>query len=493
MPFLIEHVTEVVFTLVVIVLLGTGTLVAMAVARRQRRERYFQRLDDLRQRFYPVVVALLNEKIEYARGLDALKGISGLDRLYFLEQLIFQRPPTAKQLPLLRQLCEDLGLVKVWQRNLGGRYDVATLRDALGRPEGILQRVGRLHFLLRAKSAEYLGTIQHRPSWPLLVKALNDSHADVRGVAARSLAAIGEPESIPALLEQLTRVVEHPGGSLSLRSVKSALVSFPLKECAQLLPMLRHTQPRLRFLAVDIIREMGERESSRDEDFVLASSVYGQELGEALLTHCAFDDNADVRARAAPLIAYLADVRATPVLLTLIEDPQWFVRLHAVRSLAKRKFISQAEHIARRLTDSHWGVREAAARTLLVFGRVGVDHLSDHMLKTEDRYSREQIADEMQRAGLIPTLLSQYATDEDTRESQVLGHLAEMGKTSYLLTVLAGSPDRALRMKFLTHFGTSADPQIRAWVRHVATRDSDAEMRAVAGRLVGTPPSQGGA
>lgn len=493
MPFLIEHVTEVVFTLVVLVLLGTGVLVALAIGRRQRRERYFQRLDDLRQRYYPVVVALLNEKIEYQRGMEALKNLPGLDRSYFLEQLIFQKPPTTKQLPLLRQMCEELGLVKLWQHHLSGRFDVATLRDALARPEGLLQRVGRLNFLLRAKSAEYLGLIQHHESWPLLVKALNDPHPDVRGVAARSLASIGEPESIPALLEQLKRVVQHPSGNLSLRAVKSALVSFPLKECTRLLPMLRDTHPRMRFLAVDIIREMTEREAERDPDFVLSAAAHGQDLGETLLTHCAFDDNADVRARAAPVISHLADVRGTPVLLTLLEDPQWFVRLHAVRALAKRKYISQAEQIARRLTDSHWGVREAAARTLLVFGRVGMDQLADHMLKTEDRYSREQIADEIQRAGLIPTLLAQYATEEDARERRVFLQLADMGKTSYLLTTLASSPDRGLRLKFLGEFGTSSDLQIRAWVRHVATREKDEEIRTLATRLMGPPPARGGA
>ena len=57
--------------------------------------------------------------------------------------------------------------------------------------------------------------------------------------------------------------------------------------------------------------------------------------------------NPDVRARAAPVISYLADPRSTPVLLALLEDGQWFVRLHSVRALAKRKFLSQAPQVAR--------------------------------------------------------------------------------------------------------------------------------------------------
>jgi HEAT repeat protein len=485
MPFLIEHITEVVLSIVVIVLLGTGALVAMALGRRQRRERYFERLDDLRQRFGPIVAALLTRKIDYARGLEALKGISGIDRLYFLEQLLLERTPTVAQVPVARQLSEDLGLVKVWQSHLTGKFDVASLRDALARPEGILQRVGRLNFILKAKSAENLGVIRHQPSWPLLAKALTDPHPDVQSVAARALAAIGETESLPALLARLHDIILHPSSTISLRSVKSALVSFPLKEAPRLMPSLQHEHPRVRFMAVDIIREMVEREAALNEDFVLDASIFGPELGEVLLTHSCFDDNGDVRARSAPVISYLSDVRATPVLLTLLDDPQWFVRLHTVRALAKRKFMSQSEQISQRLTDPHWLVREAAAQTLLVFGRTGVDQLAAHMLNTQDRYSREQIADEMQRTGLIPTLLAQYATSTDKQETLVLGQLADLGKTSYMLATLISSSDRALRRKFLADFGAHPDPKISAWVRKIATLEPDTEIRTLAIKMIG--------
>jgi HEAT repeat protein len=485
MPFLIEHITEVVLTIVVIVLLGTGALVAMAIGRRQRRERYFERLDDLRQRYSPVVAAIFARKIEYDRGLEALKGIGGLDRLFFLEQLLFEKIPNAAQVPIACQLSEDLGLVKVWQSHLSGRFELASLRDALARPEGILQRIGRLNFILKAKSAENLGIIRHQPSWPLLVTALSDSHPDVQSVAARSLAAIGETESFPALLARLKEIVTHPANKISLRSIKSALVSFPLKEAQRLLPSLKHEHPRVRFMAVDIIREMVEREAALNEDFVLDASIFGPELGEILLTHCCFDDNGDVRARSAPIISYLSDVRATPVLLTLLDDPQWFVRLHTVRALAKRKFLSQGEQISQRLTDPHWLVREAAAQTLLVFGRAGVDQLANHMLNTQDRYSREQIADEMQRTGLIPTLLAQYSASTDKREALVFGQLADLGKTSYLLATLISSSDRNLRKKFLADFGAHPDPKIRAWVKKIATLEPDTEIRVLAINMIG--------
>jgi HEAT repeat protein len=480
MPFLIEHVTEVVFSILIILLLANGAVIALAITRRQRRERYFQRIDELRKQYNPVIAALLAGGLDYARGLRALKGISGLDREFILEQLCLVKQPTPAQLPVLRRLCEDLGLVKLWQRQVAGQFDVATLRDTLARPEGLFQLVGRLRFLLRAKSAENLGTIRHQPSWPLLLKALDDPHSDVQMAALRSLAAIGEPESFPALVGRMHGVVLNPATRLSLRSVKTALISFPLTQAPALAPSLTHAHRRIRFFATDIIREMVEHQAASDVDFILERKIFPEDLRELFLTRLCFDDNPDVRARAAPVIARLPDPRSVLVLLTLLGDSEWFVRLHAVRALARPQFQPQAAEIARRLTDPNWMVREAAAQTLLTFGQLGVNQLFEDFLSSPDRYSREQIADEMQRSGLILTLVAQYHDARDGREKHVIEQLAHMGKTSYLLALLASAPDKALRKKFLEDFGRHPDAQIQKWVREVAIREADPELRALA-------------
>lgn len=491
MPFLIEDITAVVIILVLLILLGNGILIGLTIVRRQRRERYFQRIDDLRRRYGPVLTGVLNGTTDYERGVALLQSVSGLDRDYVLEQLLLGKAPQPSEVPVLRRLCEDLSLVKVWQRSLRGHFDVGSLRDAFGRPEGVLQRVGRLSFLLRARAAENLATIRYQPSWPLLVEALDDPHPDVQAVAVRALSIIAEPQSLAALVKRMEKAVLAPGTRISLRAVKSALVSLPLHQSGGLLASLKHGHRRVRFLATDVIRERVELKAATEEDFGLAPPAFPHELAEVFLTQLCFDENPDVRARAAPVIAYLEDPRATPVLVTLLEDTQWFVRLHTVRALAKRKYLPQAAALSRRLTDSHWMVREAAARALLVFGRVGVDQLSAHFLSTQDRYSREQIADEMQRAGLIPTLLAEYGRGDESRESRVIAQLAEMGKTSYLMTLVRSS-DRDLRRRFLTNFGANGDAGIRAWVKQVAAEETDPELRALARTSLDGPGRRGG-
>src|SRR5207253_7074768 len=99
-----------------------------------------------------------------------------------------------------------------------------------------LRRGGRLNFRVRARSAENLRLVRYQPGWPLLVKALDDPHPDVQTAAAGALAALREPQSFPALVERLHASVLGPPASLSLRSVKAALVSFPLNRSCHLLP-----------------------------------------------------------------------------------------------------------------------------------------------------------------------------------------------------------------------------------------------------------------
>ncbi len=481
MPFLIEHVTEVVFVLFILALLGNLLLIGTVFLRRQRRGRFFHRIDSLRERYSPVIAGVLAGRMAYEKGLEDLQGISGSDRVFMLEQLCLEKRPVPNEEPALRRLCEDLGLVKIWQQRLMGQIDHVSVREALMNPQSVVSRVEFLHFLIRSKSAENLGLIRHGPSWPLLVKALGDSNPDLQVVAIRALGAIEHPGSFPALVERLQQVVLQSDPPVSIRTLKSALVSFPLENASELMGSLQHANPRIRFLATDIIREMAEREAAGDPDFYLDGKKTMPELAEVFLTRLPLDENPDVRARSAPVIAYLADPRAAATLLTLLEDEMWFVRLHAARSLAKRRFVSCASKVANALTDPNWKVREAAVRALRAFGSPGLNLLTAHFLASRDRYSREQIADEFQRAGLIPELLVRCAEAGNGRETAILRHLAEMGKTSYMISILEkGDGNGHLRKKFLQQFGQYPDPQIHQWVEREAVLEPDFDVRALA-------------
>jgi HEAT repeat protein len=481
MPFLIENVTAVVLALFILALLGNIFLVGIVFFRRRRRQKYFSRVDALRERYGSVIAGVIQGYIAYPKGLDALRQISSPDRLFMLERLCLEKKPTPAEEQKLRRLCEDLGLVKIWQQRLMGQIDQASLREALINPQGLLRRVKSLHFLIRSKSAENLGLIRHEASWPLLVKALEDPNPDIQIVAVRALAAIHHPGSFLPLVEQLHKAVLDSVPNLSVRILKSALGSFPLRSAGELQASLRHANPRIRFLATDVIREMVERDAAGNPDFCLDRESMEDEAAEIFLTDLPFDPNPDVRARAAPVIANLADQRAASTLLKLLADSMWFVRLHAARAFARSRFLAHAGRISSALTDPNWRVRETVVRTLRSFGPPGLDLLTAHFLGTDDRYSREQVADEFQRAGLIPGLLTRSAETGNGRDTAVLRHLAEMGKTSYMISVLENGEGRGeLRKKFLQQFGRDPDPQIHEWVEHVAVQEPDFDVRALA-------------
>lgn len=426
-PFTI-NMSEVAVGTLAVALSLTLSFVMGTLINRWRRARRLGRSSRLRDRFRPLLAGMLTGQIEYDRGRNALNAVAGPGHKGILEQLLLEAKPPPDRLPILRRLCEELGLVENWQRQLiigagGGGH-----RDGNLRRFGIRGFAGRPGFLSRAIAAQNLGFIRHEPSWPLLVNALCDPHPEVAVVAARSLAAIGEPQSLPALVAHLHSVLLKPDTAVSLRSIKAALIRFPLERAAVLLPLLEDSNGRVRFAAVDIIREMADLRAAASSNLVLDSKTFEPELAEIFLGRLCSDENLDVRARAAGVIAHMDDPRATPALLGLLEDAQWPVRLHAVRALAQSRYVREAGVIARRLTDSHWRVREAAVATLLTFGQDGLNHLLETFLTGNDSYCKEQIAEGIHKAGLMPHIFKQRCRPVEEEAVRPVEQLAPLGR-----------------------------------------------------------------
>jgi len=466
--FISERISLAVFLVTGVVLLATALLVLVAVGRRLLREKQLRRLDHLRRLATPLLFLLLEGELSYEQGLAALKQFFGPGQLGALEIVLLESEPAFSpssgpvfgdaqgQISTLRRLCEDLGLVKLWQDHL--QYQPAPFALAA------VERFRPLRFLRRARAAKNLGLIAHRPSWPLLVRALDDPSPKVQWVATRALGAIREPASFPVLVDRLRRqALGKPSDSADestegppARATRSAMISFPLRCAAELDPLLGHVHPQVRVEATEVIRNMIWRaaaESSSPAHFILGPEDFPQDLAEVFLTRLGFDPSPEVRARAAAVMAYLAGWRAESVLAKLMGDEAWFVRLHAARAFAHPRFQPLAGRVARMLTDSHWRVREAATQTLIALGDAGVRQLIGHFFGdagpdeargnghgrapgSPDLYSREQIAEEMQRAGLLYVLAEHYDAWASRDGSTAISQLARAGHGAYLLAVL---------------------------------------------------------
>src|SRR5208282_5047896 len=178
---------------------GTLALAVGAMVRRWHQDRFDRRIKGLCVHYALTPATLLEGKYS-AQSLASLRilPLSSIELL--LEPLLLKCASAPALATVLEELCLELGLIDVWQRRILDQFGHVSLRAALSNLDGLLHFIPRLRFFLRAQSARNLGLLRHQPSWPILVKALDDPHPDVQQVAVRSLAVIAEPQSFPVLL-----------------------------------------------------------------------------------------------------------------------------------------------------------------------------------------------------------------------------------------------------------------------------------------------------
>jgi HEAT repeat protein len=423
-----------------LLLLCVAGLTLFALFRNARRRLQGRHLLELGSEVQPLLGALLAGSIEYEDVLRQLRALGAKSRPASLENwLMADRDLSADKVPLLRRLCDDLGLIAPWQGRLvaeGSQSPAQNRHD--GRAGG---RVHPLGFVLRAEAAENLGIIRHRPSWPLLVEALADPHATVRSAAARALAQIGEPESFSGLAERLRSAALDPVPPISSASLKMALAAFPLSEASRLNALLEDPCWQVRSLAAGIVSAMAEQEAAACAKQERELPPLEPELAEIFLGRLAFDKSPEVRARVVDVAGYIDDSRCVPLLRALANDPEWFVRLRAVRALARHN-LTPPSAFSRCLTDPNWRVREAAAEELCALGGPGVSVLLDHFSTTRDRYSREQIAEQIGKAGLLPSLLETFGDPGRGGDASLSKGWSASEKVEALLTALGNRATR---------------------------------------------------
>ncbi len=456
MTTVIDPVTRLAIAVLISVVAGTFTLAAVAIFRRQQETRYFHGVNRLLRNYGPILKKILSGA-QSPENIGALRSLAVPDLELLLEPYFSRGRLRPYQVNALQKVCSELGLITLWRWRLAGERELIPLSVAHSGPVRLAQRLPRLNFLLRATSARNLGTLQHEASWPLLVKSLDDLHPDVRSVALRSLAQIQAPQSFGALIERLHMAVLQRIQSPSQEHLKAAMAGFELAHAHELIPSLRHPHREIRHLAAEVLREMVSR-AAGNQHFTLTRENLSPGLSELLLTELTSDANPEVRGRAAEVIAYLDDERATPVLLSLTDDPKWFVRFCALRGLAKSRFLPHLSEIHRCLGDRQWQVREAAIQTLLSFGQEGASHLFHHFLVSNDKGCRRHIIEAIQRAGLAKSLLEHYAYGGNGLAKKVVEEIVGVGATACFAGMLKSSSP-LLRQRFLGRLNSQLPPQ----------------------------------
>ena len=220
-------VTQWALIILLSVLVGTALLISVAFIRRWQQLRYARFVHTLQRQYRPIVAKLLCG-VQSPSAIATLQELPLVEVELLLDPLFSKRKLPERCLAFLQALCLELGLIDLWQRRVANGTSSASPRSGSAARGDFRGRAGR-GYLLRAKSIRNLGKLRHRPSWPLLVKALDDRHPDIQLVALRSLASLGAPDSFPALRERLHAVVEGACSCPPRLALSCALASFDLR------------------------------------------------------------------------------------------------------------------------------------------------------------------------------------------------------------------------------------------------------------------------
>ncbi len=452
-----DPVTRAALAVLVSVLAGTCLLILVAVFRRGMQIRFSRYVHYLRKQYRPILAKVLSTTRD-TTGIEALRSLPLNDLELLLDPVFSKRKLPERCLGSLQSLCAELGLIKLWESRVANGHAVHPPRPRFD-SGGMHADHPSLRHLLRAKSIRNLGTLRHRPSWPLLNMALDDRKVDIQMVALRSLAEMGAPESFPVLGDRLQSVVQGTASSPPLQGLRAAMVRFDHSCAPALMPSLLHPHRNVRYYAAEILRTMVYRHAAQDSAFALTPQIITPAMVEVILTLLPQDPNSDVRARAAEVMVFLGDTRTAPVLQTLLRDPQWFVRMRAVRALARPGIpatLPQAA-ICECLRDPHWRVREAAIQTLLSSGQEGTHEVFRQFLQSPDGEMREQILEIVQRAGLARDLADAYEAEGSSDGVAPSEPLAGAGAGKAIPADLP-KPRTAARAEFLHRVVPGLDP-----------------------------------
>ena len=113
------------------------------------------------------------------------------------------------------------------------------------------------------------------------------------------------------------------------------------------------------------------------------------------------NSNSEVRAAAAEALGRLGAPAADRWLEPLLDDPEWFVQVQAIKSLAALKSPWAIASLAQKLSSSNWWVRHSAIEGLINFGPQAVPEVEEVLLQRKDRFARNSAIAILERLGWL--------------------------------------------------------------------------------------------
>jgi HEAT repeat protein len=370
-------------------LLVIAFLLIASIFRRFRHERQYRHLDELR--------LLYRDRLAIARASDGIAG----------QAESFRAAPGS----LAWRAVEEV-LFAVTAEGTDG--EVRTLFQRLGYVTYYEERLGARNVLIKASAIDKLGRMHGPSSTAKLLPLLDHQDPEILSVTVRALSRLGAQEGLMAIVERLSVLL---GRSLVTRkTIETALLNFGEAAMPELLDYRADlADPWIMSCVLETLSHLPpDARSARMAADQLASP------------------NPEVRSKALKVLGRdrsLAPEQLSGLVLPLLDDPVWFVRLQAAKSAGMLVLKPAAHKLGKLLLDTNWHVRSETALALTRFGDDAIEVFLDAIV-TDDVYVRENICEELERSGFCDRLIRNLSGDEGplrARSREVLTAMHRLG------------------------------------------------------------------
>ena len=477
---------------------------------------------------YAAWLTRVERRLARRKGLyrDTVAGLAQRERV-LLE-------PEIRQLHTLRDFEALEAVLEEQARGLTERPSwLLDTYDRLGLVDKYVQRLRTAkRWRERAFAAELLGRVGNAKAVPVLletIQATRTEDADVREIALRALARIGDNRAV----EPLVLALKQSENWLAPR-IADILVRHGETVVDPMIAFLQdESRHPARAWAANVLGELKAQRafpmlvaSLKDLDDEVRAKSAGAlgKLGDSravsyLLDHLLSDPAPFVRARIAGALGQFSDHEVIERLVRALGDPAWWVRMRSVEALEQIGPTAEAPlTVALDDPDPEIRIRAAVAlerlgvparlmseiergqdgpeteRTLTKFGVAGASELlAEHLHHGSSKVRRAVIGAirRAERQDLAPELIERVVTDSDPMvRAEALEALRTLGAREAVPAALValGDGDERVRAAATSLLGALGGSELASVIQPRST-DKDPLVRAAAARALGLVPA----
>lgn len=251
------------------------------------------------------------------------------------------------------------------------------------------KRLKSRNIITKSSAINKIGRMMSESSIDKLTDILKTKNIEAISVALRSLSKIGLIGGLKGILEHMPYLFKE--SLVAQKTVETSLTNFG----AQAIPMLieygkKFIDPRITATLLEVISTLPLTKMScsfaqdnlkSNEAEVRAKAV--KVLGQASISYQEFDPG---------------------ILLPLLRDHVWFVRLQAAKALGNLRYQKALDILGTLIIDENWQVRNAVSLSLTKFGDASID-IFLKALKFKDIYAKESICEEIEKTNFVYRLI----------------------------------------------------------------------------------------